>query len=373
MVSKIKKTFEEIDQPFLFIVFILLAIGLLMIASAGVLYGETRFNDPYFFFKRQLIGLSIGLAAMYLFSRISYHIWRPLSVPIFIVALILLVLVFIPGIGTTAYGASRWIELGLVSFQPSEVMKFAIILYLAAWLSGKAKEKTEDFFEGFVPFLAILFLVAFLILKQPDTGTLFLIFGIALSIFFYSGANLKHILSMIVLSFFAFIILLKTAPYRMQRFLVFMNPEHDPQGFGYQMTQALVAIGSGGLFGVGLGYSHQKFNYLPEPVTDSIFAIFGEEFGFIGATVLILLFVSLALRGMRIARTAPDRFGELLVVGIVSWIIVQAFVNMAAISGLIPLTGVPLPFVSYGGTSLSVLLSSIGILLNISRQAKLKM
>lgn len=372
MVSKIKKSFEEIDQSFLFTVLALLGIGLMMIASAGVLYGETRFDDPYFFFKRQLIGLSIGLISMYCFSRIPYHFWRPLSVPIFIVALILLVLVFIPGIGTTAYGASRWIELGPISFQPSEVMKFAIVLYLSAWLSGKGKEKTEDFYEGLVPFLAILFLVAFLILKQPDTGTLFLIFGISMSIFFYSGANLKHIFGMMGLALFAFFILLKTAPYRMQRFLVFMNPEHDPQGFGYQMTQALVAIGSGGLFGVGLGYSHQKFNYLPEPVTDSIFAIFGEEFGFIGAVVLISLFVFLALRGIHIARSAPDRFGELLGIGIVSWIIVQAFVNISAITGLIPLTGVPLPFVSYGGTSLAVLLSAIGILLNISRQARLK-
>lgn len=373
MVSKIKKTFEEVDRPFLFIVFILLGIGLLMIASAGVLYGETRFNDAYFFFKRQLIGLSIGLVSMYLFSRISYHIWRPLSVPIFVVALILLVLIFIPGIGTSAYGAARWIELGPISFQPSEVMKFAIVLYLSAWLAGKGKEKTEDFYEGLVPFLAVLFLVAFLILKQPDTGTLFLIFGMSMSIFFYSGANLKHIAGMGALALLSFFILLKTAPYRMQRFLVYMNPEHDPQGFGYQMTQALVAIGSGGLFGVGLGYSHQKFNYLPEPVTDSIFAIFGEEFGFVGTTVLISLFVFLALRGIRIAKNAPDRFGELLGIGIVSWIIIQAFVNISAITGLIPLTGVPLPFVSYGGTSLAVLLSAIGILLNISRQAKLKL
>ncbi len=372
MASKIKKTFAEIDQPFLFVVLALLCIGLMMIASAGVLYGETRFHDSYFFFKRQLIGFSLGLVLMYLFSRISYHLWRPLAVPVFILALVLLVLVFIPGIGTTAYGAARWIELGPISFQPSEVMKLGIIFYLSAWLAGKDKKKTEDLYEGFIPFLVVLILVAFLILKQPDTGTLFLIFGMALSIFFYSGANLRHISGMLGIAAIAFLVLLKTAPYRMQRFLVFMNPEHDPQGFGYQVTQALVAIGSGGLFGVGLGYSRQKFNYLPEPVTDSIFAIFGEEFGFIGACVLIALFVFLALRGIRIARNAPDRFGELLGIGIVSWITIQAFVNIAAISGLIPLTGVPLPFVSYGGTSLAVLLSAVGILLNISRQAKLK-
>jgi cell division protein FtsW len=373
MTSKIKKTLPDIDQPFLFGVLALLCIGLLMIASAGVFYGETRFNDSYFFFKRQLIGLSIGLVLAYLFSRISYRVWRSLAVPIFLFALVLLILVFIPGVGTTAYGAARWIELGPVSFQPSEVMKLAMILYLSAWLSGKGKAKTEDFYEGFVPFLAILFFVAFLILKQPDTGTLFLIFATALSIFFYSGANWKHIVGMIGFAGITLLFLIKAAPYRMQRLLVFMNPEHDPQGAGYQITQALVAIGSGGFFGVGLGYSHQKFNYLPEPVTDSIFAIFGEEFGFIGACVLIVMFVFLAVRGMRIARNAPDRFGELLGIGIASWITIQAFINIAAISGLIPLTGVPLPFVSYGGTSLAVLLSAVGILLNISRQAKLKM
>jgi len=362
---------KPLDRSLLITVLILLCIGLLMIASAGVLYGRTRFGDAYYFFKEQLFGLSVGLILLYVFSCIDYRIWKRFVAPIFLVAVGLLVLVFIPGFGTSIYGAARWIEIGPISFQPSEVMKLAIILYLSAWLSAKTKKKTADFFEGFVPFLTILSIVGFLIIKQPDTGTLGLIFLISLSIFFASGANLKHIFSLVLVGLGALAVLIWSAPYRMQRFLVFINPEHDSQGAGYQMTQALLAIGSGGFFGSGLGQSRQKFNYLPEPVTDSIFAILGEEFGFLGTTVIVLLFLFIAWRGFCIARSAPDAFGRLLAVGIVSWIVLQAFINMSAISGLIPLTGIPLPFISYGGTSLAVLLAAVGILLNISKHSTL--
>ncbi len=355
------------DRPFFFAILLLLAIGLIMIASAGVFYGRARFDDPYYFFKGQLVGLGVGFLFLYFFQAISYQKWRAWVLPVFLTALVLLVLVFIPGIGTSVYGAARWVEIGPLSFQPSEVMKFAIILYLAAWLSSKGKEKTADFFEGFVPFLALLSIVGFLIIKQPDTGTLGLIFLIALSIFYASGARPHHIIAILVGGVAFLFILIKIAPYRMQRFLVFINPDHDPLGFGYQMTQALVAIGSGGLFGVGLGHSRQKFNYLPEPVTDSIFAIVGEELGLVGALLVVGLFLFVAWRGLGIARRAPDEFGKLLAVGIVSWIIFQAFINISAITGLIPLTGIPLPFISYGGTSLVVLLASVGILLNISK------
>lgn len=362
---------KSIDKKLLFAILILLGIGLLMIASAGVFYGRSRFDDAYYFFKQQLLGLSVGLLFLYIFQRIDYHVWQRLVAPIFFVALGLLVLVFVPGVGTTVYGAARWVEIGPISFQPSEVMKLSIILYLAAWLSNKGRAKTADFFEGFVPFLAILSVVSFLIIKQPDTGTLGLIFLISLSIFFASGANLLHMFSLFLggLAFLA--LLIKLAPYRMQRFLVFINPEHDPLGSGYQMTQALLAIGTGGIFGAGLGQSRQKFNYLPEPVTDSIFAILGEEFGLVGTVIVVALFLFVAWRGFVIASRAPDEFGKLVAVGIVSWIVFQAFINMSAISGLIPLTGIPLPFISYGGTSLAVLLASVGILLNISKHSTL--
>lgn len=364
---------KPIDRQLLLSILILLGIGLIMIASAGVLYGQSRFGDEYYFFKQQLLGLGVGLILLYLFQRIDYHLWQRFVVPIFIVALGLLVLVFIPGFGTTVYGAARWVELGPISFQPSEVMKLSIILYLSAWLAGKGRLKTADFFEGFIPFLALLSVVGFLIIKQPDTGTLGLIFLISLSIFFASGASLAHIASLFLGGLVFLGILIKMAPYRLQRFLVYINPEHDPLGSGYQITQALLALGSGGLFGVGLGQSRQKFNYLPEPVTDSIFAILGEELGFVGALVIISLFLFIAWRGLKIARSAPDEFGKLAAVGVVSWIIFQAFINMSAISGLVPLTGIPLPFVSYGGTSLAVLLASVGILLNISKHSTLKM
>lgn len=360
------------DRPLFFTLLTLLGIGLIMIASAGVVYGRVRFGDDYYFLKQQLLGLGVGLTLLFIFQQIHYAVWKRFVVPIFLIALGLLILVFIPGFGTTVYGAARWVDLGPISFQPSEVMKFTIILYLAAWLSSKGKAKTSDFFEGLVPFLALLSVVGFLIIKQPDTGTLGLIFLISLAIFFASGARIAHILSIFAGGLVFLFILIKMAPYRMQRFLVFMHPEHDPMGFGYQMTQALLALGSGGLFGVGLGQSRQKFNYLPEPVTDSIFAVLGEEFGLAGTVLVVSLFLFIAWRGLRIAAYAPDEFGRLLAVGIVSWIVFQAFINISAITGLIPLTGIPLPFISYGGTSLAVLLASVGILLNISKHSTLK-
>ncbi len=371
-----KRIFTEsafpVDKPFLVTIAILLAFGLLMIMSAGVSYGQVRFDDSYYFFKQQLLGLTVGAIALFITSKIDYHLWRPLVVPIFAIALIFLILVFIPGIGTTVYGATRWIELGPITFQPSEVMKLAIILYLAAWLAEKGEKKVADFNEGLVPFLGILLLVGFLIIKQPDTGTLGLICFVAMSIFFAAGAHLKHIFSLVGLGFAALAVMIMVAPYRLARLMVFLNPDHDPGGAGYQVNQALLAVGTGGLVGAGLGQSRQKFNYLPEPVTDSIFAVLAEEFGFIGTALLVSLFVYLAFRGLRIAQGAPDMFGRLVVVGVVAWITFQAFINISAIIGLIPLTGIPLPLISYGGTSLAVVLASLGIVLNVSKQSHIQ-
>ena len=363
----------HIDRPMLLAIFALLGIGMLTIASAGVAYGKVRFGDEYFFLKQQLIGFSFGLVCLFVASRIDYRVIRAFVVPIFLVAVVCLVLIFIPGIGTTVYGATRWIVIGPISFQPSEVMKLAIILYLASWLSGRRQARhNSEFFEGYLPFIAILSLVGFLILKQPDTGTLGLVFCIALAIFFVSGARLSHIFLTILGGVGLLALLIRMAPYRMERFTVFLNPDHDPLGSGYQLTQALMALGSGGWFGVGLGQGRQKFNYLPEPVTDSIFAVIGEEIGFAGTCVVVFLFLFVAWRGFRIARSTPDMFGRLVAVGIVSWIFIQAMINIMAISGLIPLTGIPLPFISYGGTSLAVLMTAVGILLNISKQAKME-
>ncbi|MEI7891270.1 MAG: putative lipid II flippase FtsW [bacterium] len=361
------------DKTLLILVSVLIVFGLIMIASAGVIYSETRFADEYYFFKHQLFfGVIPGSIALYFLSRVDYHFWKKVAVPFFALAVIFLILVFVPGVGSRVYGASRWIQLGPFSFQPSEMAKLAIIVYLAAWLESRGKERIKDIFEGMLPFMGIMGLIGFLIMKQPDTGTFGVIALTSVAIFFVSGARVKHLLSIGGLGMLGIWILIKIEPYRFDRILTFLDPSSDPQGIGYQINQALLAVGSGGFFGVGLGHSRQKFNYLPEPVGDSIFAVIGEEIGMIGATVLVLLFVALAIRGIKIAKNAPDMFGRLLATGITMWIILQAFINISANIALVPLTGIPLPFISYGGTSLIFLMSAIGILLNISRQANLE-
>ncbi len=362
---------KESDKILLYTTFALLIFGLIMIASAGVAYGETNFGDAYYFFKRQLlVGVLPGLAILYVTQKINYQFWKKIAFPFFVASVLALVLVLIPGTGTTVYGASRWLRLGAFSFQPAEMLKLSLVIYLAAWLESR-KEKVKDLYEGLIPFLIIVGIVSFLLVKQPDIGTLGVVIIIAMSIFFVSGSKILHLVSLAGAGVAAFIVLIKTEAYRMNRLLVFLHPELDPRGIGYQINQALLAIGSGGILGVGLGHSLQKFNYLPEPVGDSIFAIIGEELGMVGEIFLILLFLALAMRGLKIAKNAPDTFSKLVAVGIVAWITFQAFINIAAISGLIPLTGIPLPFVSYGGTSIVFLLASIGILLNISKHTNL--
>ena len=363
---------KNVDKTLLTIVMILLVFGLVMIASAGVIYSETRFADSYYFFKHQLIyGVLPGVFVLYLFSKIDYHFWRKVSVPLFIVSVIFLILVFVPGIGSRIYGASRWIYLGPFSFQPSEMAKLSIIIYLAAWLESRGANRIKDMFEGFLPFLGIMGLIGFLVMKQPDTGTLGIIVLSSFAIFFVSGASLWHIISFGGIGAVLLWILIKIEPYRLNRITSFLDPGADPRGIGYQINQALLAVGSGGLFGVGLGHSRQKFNYLPEPVGDSIFAIVGEELGLLGAAFLVILFVLLAMRGIRIAKNSPDMFGRLMATGITVWITFQAFINISANIALVPLTGIPLPFISYGGTSLVFLMAGIGILLNISKYANL--
>jgi cell division protein FtsW len=363
---------KNIDKTLLSIILILLVFGLVMIASAGVIYSETRFTDAYYFFKHQFFfGVIPGLIILYVVSKIDYHFWKKISVLFFFISIIFLILVFVPGIGSRIYGASRWIQLGPFSFQPSEMMKLSIIIYLAAWLESRGTQRIKDFFEGLLPFLGIISLIGFLIMKQPDTGTLGIIILTAITVFFVSGASIKHIISLGIVGSLTFWILVKIEPYRFDRILTFLEPGADPQGIGYQINQALLAIGSGGFWGVGLGHSRQKFNYLPEPVGDSIFAIIGEELGMIGTTVLIILFVLLALRGIKIAKNAPDTFGRLLATGLTMWVILQAFINISANIALVPLTGVPLPFVSYGGTSLIFLMTAMGILLNISKHTRM--
>ncbi|HRZ34062.1 MAG TPA: putative lipid II flippase FtsW [Candidatus Moranbacteria bacterium] len=358
---------NQIDTKLFYTVLTLLIFGLIMIASAGISYSHSRFGDSYYFFKHQLFyGVLPGILILFITQKINYNFWKKISLPFFILSLIFLVLVFVPGFGSKIYGASRWLKLGSFSFQPSEMLKLSIIIYLAAWLESRS-EKVKDFYEGLVPFLIVIGLVSFFLIKQPDVGTLGVIILISISIFFVSGAKISHMFFMGISGILALGAIIKMESYRMDRFLVFLHPELDPRGVGYQINQALLAIGTGGFFGVGLGKSLQKFNYLPEPVGDSIFAIVAEEVGLLGATFLVLLFVYLAIRALKIAKNAPDKFSKLMAVGIISWIVFQAFINIAAISGLIPLTGIPLPFISYGGTSIIFLMAGAGILLNISK------
>ncbi len=362
------KSNQKPDQILTVTTFALVVFGLIMISSAGVFISKQRFGDEYYFFKHQLFyGVAPGLVLMFLAQKINYHFWRKIAFFLFAANIFFLLLVFIPGLGLKFQGASRWIKMGPFSFQPTEMLKLTLILYLAAWLESK-KDLKSDLFEGLVPFLAILGVVGFLVIKQPDMGTLGIIVLIAMSVYFLSGVKTAHIASMVGVGILGFLALIKFESYRMNRLMVFLHPELDPQGIGYQINQALLAIGSGGFWGLGLGHSRQKFNYLPEPVGDSIFAIICEEIGLIGAAALIIMFVVFAMRGLKIARHAPDMFGKLVAVGITSWIIFQALINVSAISGLIPLTGVTLPFVSYGGTSLVFSLVGVGILLNISKK-----
>lgn len=365
--TKMSKANRQIDRPLFYIIFALIIFGLIMIASAGIAYSRTRFGDPYFFFKHQFFyGVVPGLFVLFLTQKINYAFWKTISLFLFATSVILLILVFVPGFGTKIYGANRWLQLGSFSFQPSEMLKLTLVIYLSAWLEGKI-EKIRDFYDGLVPFVIIVCTIGFLLINQPDIGTLGVIVLISLSIFFVSGARISHLAFIGSLGLVGIIILVKTESYRMNRLLVFLHPELDPRGIGYQINQALLAIGSGGFFGKGLGHSLQKFNYLPEPVGDSIFAIIGEELGLAGAMVLVLLFMTFAMRGLKIARHAPDGFSRLMACGIVSWVIFQAVINISAICGLIPLTGIPLPFISYGGTSLIFLMAAMGILLNISK------
>lgn len=363
--------FHEPNYTLIIILGCLLVIGLIMLTSASSVMGYQKFVDSYHYIKHQLVyGVFIGLIAFFVMSKIDYHYWKKNAFPIALFTIILLFLVLIPGIGSEYLGAKRWINLGVMQFQPSELVKLTFLIYLAVWLESRAK-KLEDISYSFMPFLIMIgFLVLMIAGVQKDLGTMIVIGVISIVVYFVAGAPWKHLLWIGAGSIGALFVLIKFAPYRAARFMVFLNPELDPQGIGYHINQALLAIGSGGILGLGLGHSRQKFNYLPEVIGDSIFAVIAEELGFIFTVALVLLFITLFLQGIKIARSAPDSFGKLVAVGITTWIAFQAFVNMAAMLSLLPLTGIPLPFISYGSTSLVMNLTAMGLLVNISRQTK---
>ncbi len=352
-------------------VFILVIFGLVMISSSSVVNSYELFGYNSYFLKHQAVSVIIGLVLWGLIYAIPFTFWRKLSYPLLFATILLLVAVFIPGLGYNYGGARRWITLGPLFFQPAEICKLTVILYLASWLAKKGKG-VKDFVYGFIPFILTVGLIVVLIMKQPDMGTMSVIAASSIALFFVAGASIPQMILGLGFASTAGWFLIKSAPYRMARLMIFLNPGSQSEGVGYHVNQALLAIGSGGLLGLGFGHSRQKYNYLPEVSGDSIFAVIGEELGFIRAALVILLFIFIIYRGFKIAYNAPDTFSRLVATGITTWITLQALVNIAAMVGLLPLTGIPLPFISYGGSALIITLIGVGILMNISKYTKQK-
>jgi cell division protein FtsW len=344
--------------------------GWLMLASASSVVALKYYDDAFYFVKHQMLyGGLVGLCLFLVGYYVPYRFWRKLAFPSIVLALLLLVLVFVPGLRVSAGGASRWIGIGPVTLQPSELAKLAFILYLAALLEKKG-EDVKDFKKSVMPFLVILFLISALIMMQPDMGTLFLITLVAASMIFIAGFKISHLAMIGLGGMAAFALFLNTARYRLERIMVYLHPELDPQGIGYQINQALLAVGTGGLWGLGFGRSRQKYYYLPEPAGDAIFAVMAEEFGLVRSIIVVLVFGLIGYRGWLIASKAPDVFGRLLATGITAWILLQAFINIGSILAITPLTGIPLPFISYGGSALATVLFASGVLLNISQYTR---
>jgi cell division protein FtsW len=354
----------------------LLAVLLTLVTFGTVMIFSASFPDTaplsgmgrYSVLVRQLAYVAVGLVGMLVAMRVDYHRYRGLAFPMMVAMLLLLAaLIVVPGLGTETYGARSWIYLGPLSFQPSELAKLVLILYMAGWLSSKGA-RVRHFSYGLVQFSVIMGVLVGLVMLQPDLGTATLLVTIGVAMFFVAGADLVQFASFMVLGSSTFLMLALSASYRRDRLFVFLNPDADIRNLGWQLFQARLALGTGGLFGVGLGASRQKFTWLPMAHNDAIFAVIGEELGLIGCGFVLLLFIAVGYRGYRIAMRAPDSFGTLIAVGITTWIIFQAAYNIGGITLAIPFTGIPLPFISAGGTALAVAMTAVGVLLNISRQ-----
>lgn len=352
------------DPLLLVVVLILLCIGLVMVYSASSFTAARYYGDASYFFQKQLLGATLGVIVMLVMMRVDYRLWRRFSLLGLALGVPLLALVLV--VGTSAYGASRWLMIGSsISFQPSELIKLVLALYIADWLARKGNQ-VGTFWYGLAPFILLVGLVIGLVLLQKDMGTASVIAILTTAMFFTAGANILQFLPALGCGFLIFLSQAFSG-YRYYRLIGFLNPFKYTTDINLQLYQSLLALGSGGWLGVGLGASRQKTGYLPLPYIDSIFAIIGEELGYIGCMAVVVLFMILAFRGFRLARRTQDVYGALLATGITTWIVAQAMINIGATTGTIPYTGVPLPFISYGGTSLVITLAGIGVLLNISR------
>jgi cell division protein FtsW len=357
---------KEIRVSIAFIVIALIAIGITMIFSSSFVYALEQYNDAYYFLKRHLLFLLVGVIGTACIMAIDYRDLQKIAKPLLMGSIILLVLVLIPGIGKSISGARRWFKIGVFSFQPSELAKLTVLIYTADFLARK-KEKITSFVEGFMPLLMILGITCLLIVKQPDLGNSVLIASIVFIMMFVAGAQMLHMSILVLMTIPVLFFLITKVAYRLKRIIAFIDPWKDSQGVGFQLTQSQIALGSGGILGIGLGQSKQKLFYLPAAHTDFILSIIGEEMGLIGALLVVLLFVIFIWQGARIAKRTHDPFGYFLAVGIVTMIGLQAIVNIGVSIGALPTKGLPLPFISYGGSALIFNMMAVGLLLNISR------
>lgn len=356
--AKLKKQIKKADKRLFLLTLTLTVLGLLIVADASSPAALSNFSDRFYYFKQQALWGLLGIVALIVVSNINYRIWERVAVPFFAASILSLVLVLIPGIGVKVMGARRWIIIGSNSFQPSELVKLALSIYIA-----KVAVSEKGPLSYFIP----IGLIGALIMLEPDLGTTLVVAGASMVQVFVAGINIFYFIGAILTGGLASFLLIITSSYRRDRLMTFLQQSKDPLGKSYHIRQILLGLGSGGLFGVGLGQSRQKFLFLPEAATDSIFAVIAEEVGFIGGLIIIGLFVAFLFQGIRIAMNAPDKFSKILATGIVSWIGVQVFLNIGSMVALVPLTGIPLPFFSYGGSALTMNLLATGILLNISR------
>jgi len=359
---------KNIDIYLFFAVILLIIFGIVMIYSSSYIWAEYKFDDPFKYVKHQSLFAVIGIFLMIIISKIDYKIYEKKALPIFLICIFLLILVLIPGIGKIRNGSRSWFGIGSFGIQPSEFAKLGLIMLTSKYLSNSNKF-IKNIFKGIFPILGVLFLVFGLILLQPDFGTGMIIVVSILAMMFVAGVDMKFFLGLGALGIVGIIGLILIAPYRMDRITSFLDPWSDPLGTGFQIIQSLYAIGPGGLLGMGFLNSRQKHFYLPEPQTDFIFSIISEEFGILGIVIVAGFFIFILYRGIKIALNCEDAFGKYLAFGMIFQILIQTVMNLMVVVGLIPVTGVTLPFLSYGGSSLLITLCSMGILLNISRSS----